>query len=58
MNYGGSKMGKGKLLLRVDSDHKVSQEWVQLILEAKNLGITLEEIQEFFKNKRSTPENQ
>ncbi|MET3698684.1 MerR-like DNA binding protein [Bacillus oleivorans] len=51
-------MEKGKVLHSVDSDHNSEQEWVQLILEAKSLGITLEEIQEFFKNKRITPENQ
>lgn len=33
----------------------LDQEWVKLILEAKELGLSLEEIKDFFK-KNSQPE--
>lgn len=43
----------------VDSREELDQEWVQLFIEAKKLGVTLEEIQEFlFKNESFIPESQ
>ncbi|WP_226667728.1 anti-repressor SinI family protein [Metabacillus litoralis] len=33
-------------------DGELDQEWVELILEALEVGISVDEIQDFFKNKR------
>ena len=35
----------------------MDQEWVQLILEAKQLGIAKEEVREFFINKKVKEES-
>ncbi len=43
----------------VDSREELDQEWVQLFIEAKKMGVTLEEIQEFLlKNESFIPESQ
>ncbi|MCM3165062.1 anti-repressor SinI family protein [Metabacillus litoralis] len=44
-------MENTNLLNGSNSNQEIDQEWVQLILEAKNLGMTPEEIHDFFKNK-------
>ena len=31
----------------------IDEEWVQLLLEAKNIGISLEEVEAFFHAKRT-----
>lgn len=35
-------------VIEKDGGEEVDQEWKELIVEAKKLGITLEEIREFF----------
>jgi DNA-binding transcriptional MerR regulator len=42
-------MDKGNLLHSVDSNQKLDKEWVKLILEAKNNGFSIKEIQEFLR---------
>ncbi len=57
-NDGGPKMDKSKLLYNVETNHKIDQEWVQLIIEAKNFGLTKEEIRDFLKSKKFTSDDQ
>jgi DNA-binding transcriptional MerR regulator len=36
-------------MLTVEKNEAVDTEWIELILEAKNLGLTMEEIRELLK---------
>ncbi|WP_449539573.1 anti-repressor SinI family protein [Ferdinandcohnia sp. Marseille-Q9671] len=42
----------------VDSQEELDQEWVQLFIEAKKLGVTLEDIQKFLVKNTLIPESQ
>ena len=40
----------GYYVIVLDSDRELDKEWVELIMEALDLGISVEEIQHFLKN--------
>jgi hypothetical protein len=48
---GGEKLNM-EIVKRVTNDEELDNEWVQLILEALEVGISVEEIKEFFSKKR------
>jgi Anti-repressor SinI len=48
---GGEKLNM-EIVKRVTNDEELDNEWVQLILEALEVGISVEEIKEFFSQKR------
>lgn len=35
------------MMVEVDNKQELDQEWIELIKEAKNLGLSLEEIRDF-----------
>ncbi|MFC4320098.1 anti-repressor SinI family protein [Litchfieldia salsa] len=51
-------MEKSSLLQSIDSNQTLDKEWAKLILEAKNNGLSIKEIRDFFNDKRFTLENQ
>lgn len=40
------------MILTVDQE-TIDQEWIQLLLEAKKIGISLEEVQAFFQHRQT-----
>ncbi|MED4018228.1 anti-repressor SinI family protein [Sutcliffiella cohnii] len=42
-------MDNNNVYISVDSSQKLDSEWVTLILEARDLGLTIEEIHNFLK---------
>lgn len=42
------------MLTTLLDENEVDQEWLELILEARNLGITVDEIKDFLKGPSNT----
>jgi DNA-binding transcriptional MerR regulator len=42
------------MLTNLLDDKEVDKEWLELILEARNIGITVNEIKDFLKNPTNT----
>jgi hypothetical protein len=42
------------MLTTLLDEKEVDKEWLELILEARNLGITVDEIKDFLKNPSNT----
>lgn len=50
-------MELNNLLHNTDMKPTLDNEWVGLLLEAKSIGITPEEVKDFFTQIKLTPEN-